>query len=110
MGSELIEGKKTSYWQVKEAGLWMKENSNLSDVMISNSIPQIQYYSERNTYMAKNISHLESLKPKYIMVSVFERSADWFYSYPEEKNLKIVNGYFADEQKTQPVLIIYEYS
>ena len=46
----LIDNKLTSYLEVQQAGIWMKENSNPQDIIISESRPQITYYSERTTY------------------------------------------------------------
>lgn len=49
-GYKLTEVKKTSYLQVKEAGLWFKENTDPADIIISQSAYQIMYYSERSAY------------------------------------------------------------
>ena len=43
----IIKSKTESYLQVKQAGLWLKDNSLPNDVIVSASIPQHTYYSER---------------------------------------------------------------
>ena len=49
-GDQLIKIKQGSYYPVKLAGLWIKENSEPTDIVISGSRYQNIYYSERNTY------------------------------------------------------------
>src|SRR4030042_1111832 len=41
--NSLIELKKTSYLEVKQSALWIKENSNPEDIVISNSAPYMTY-------------------------------------------------------------------
>ena len=111
--NSIIEGKKSSYQQVKEAALWMKENSEPGDVIISNSIPQTQYYSDRSTYYVEDPEEIEKLSPKYYVVSIYERSAQQYLDYPENNKDKFkvnVKAWFIDEAKTQPSLVIYEFN
>jgi hypothetical protein len=109
--SDIINARKDSYFQVKDAALWMKENSNSTDVIISNSIPQTQYYSDRSTYYIEDEQEIKKLNPKFYVVSVYEKSAESYYLYPEKNkdNLQLVNAYFLDPQETQPSLVIYEF-
>ncbi len=122
-GNALTEAKATSYSEVKQAGEWIKENSNLKDIVISDSLPQITYYSERPTYpfslayrrdiIPKNESDLTSFisenKPKYLILSALEAHPDWAYTYPEKhKDLLVpVKAYQQNEQTT---LVIYEFN
>lgn len=75
----LIEGKKNSYIQIKEAALWMKSNSERGDKILSVSLPQTQYYSERETKHYSLVSGPEEMdkfilefKPKFIEISILE--------------------------------------
>jgi len=122
-GNSLTDAKKTSYLEVKQAGEWIKANSNPDDIIISDSLPQITYYSERSTYPytlayrrdlpQKNetdfYEFVKTQKPKYMILSVFEQSADWTYSYPETHKdlLTPVKAYM---QGQQPVLVVYEFN
>jgi len=108
---DIISNKKDSYQQIKEAALWMKENSLPSDIIISNSIPQNQYYSDRSTYYLEEEQEILKLNPKYYVVSIFERSAQSFLEYPEKNpdKWKGIKVYYLDQEKTQPSLAIYEY-
>ena len=110
----LIKNKKDSYLQVKQAGLWLKQNSKPLDIIISNSWPQITYYSERKVLTIpsgkENLTSLISSDPniKFYLVSAFEGHQEWMYSFPQENNFTISQAYFADSAKTKPLLIIYQ--
>ena len=125
----LIKVKKDSYLPVKESSLWIKEHSNPEDKILSNSYTQATTYSEREVIpypaLVKNESEvysfipskkemmvkiLEEKKPKYLVVSAFENHPDWTNEWLSEnqKILKPVQAYFADVEKKQPVLIVYE--
>lgn len=81
----LLENKKTSYLEIEQAGLWLKENSNPKDIIISSSPTQIMYYSERTVYTIPELGRNESdfqrnltvIKPSYFMVSLFEQEDPW---------------------------------
>ncbi|MBT96540.1 MAG: glycosyltransferase family 39 protein [Candidatus Pacearchaeota archaeon] len=111
-GNSLIEVKKTSYLEVKQAGVWLKENSNPEDIIMSDSQPQVQYYSERDTYtFSRNLSDFEQqiqeLNPRFLMISIFEPYPQWTYNYPQENADKWIPAKVY-EKDNQPVLIIYE--
>ena len=121
-GNTLIDQKKDSYLEVKQAGEWIKENSNITDIIISASLPQTTYYSERSTYpfdlsyrrdiKGGNESDFDNFvqdhKPRYMIISGFEQNADWVYAYPEKHNdtLALVKRYI---QNNQLILAIYEF-
>ncbi|MFA5173809.1 MAG: glycosyltransferase family 39 protein [Candidatus Pacearchaeota archaeon] len=118
----IINFKKDSYLPVKEAALWMKDNSNYSDVIISTSKTQMPYYAERKVIAPYNYEEsreytqeefsavFQKYKPKYYVVSIFETYfPPWTYTYPQNKsNFVPVKAWFADQEKQQPILIIYE--
>jgi len=112
----IIKGKLDSYSYVRDAGIWLKENSEPSDIIISSSYPHIEYYSGRETiWFPQSKEEFEELiqsenKPDYFMISVFETSPEWAYNYPEENNLKTAKIYFSDAERKNPVLIIYSIS
>jgi hypothetical protein len=99
LATSMIESKKTSYIEIKEVGELMKANSNPGDVIMSTSLPQITYYSERSTYPYDVMNYsihqgdkkvkysdgekgfnefLLDKKPKFLMVSsTFEEYPEW---------------------------------
>jgi 4-amino-4-deoxy-L-arabinose transferase-like glycosyltransferase len=109
---DLIKGKMYSYLEIKNAGLWIKENAGPNDVIMSQSIHQTEYYSERRAEEFLSVEEFEKLRRenpnlKYYMVSAIQKSAEWSYSYPQNNNFTLVNAYFADAQQTHPLLLIY---
>lgn len=127
----LIDIKKTSYLPVKEASLWIKQNSAPTDTVLSNSYTQATVYAERKilpypalvrnesdsySYIPSRKEMLDKLvaenHPKYLMVSVFERHPDWTQEWIDENQprLRPVQVHFADAQKTQAIVIVYEIS
>lgn len=107
--SNLINIKKDSYLQVKESALWMKENLKENEIFMTQSVPQSMYYSERECYGygKEDIfkKQIKELKPKYIILSMFEQHPEWAYKYPELYKLKPIKVYSLDNK---PILIIYK--
>ncbi len=106
----LIKNKVGTYAEVKEAGLWLKQNSDVSDVIVTRSYPQIGYYSRIKTIrLPETKEEFEATltkNTKFFMLSVFENHPGWALTYPIEKNLTIVRAYVI--QENQPVLVIYK--
>jgi hypothetical protein len=117
-GNELILNKKDSYAPIKQAALWMKDNSNKTDLIVSASITQTTYYSERNvstfSSAAKTPEEYNQFiyqnEPRFIEVSAFEGQPEWLNSWIDvnQKSLNPVKVYYADPARTQPIVIIYQ--
>jgi 4-amino-4-deoxy-L-arabinose transferase-like glycosyltransferase len=116
-GKDLTEAKSASYLEVQQAGVWIKENSNQTDIVMTASRPQIVYYSERSVQssdplMWDNATYFESnvakLKPKYLVLSSYEQSPNWLYEYPQNNTEKLtpVKAFY---QNQQPIVVIYEF-
>ena len=72
----IIKNKKVSFLEMKQAGLWIKENSNPGDTVLTSFSPILPYYSERKivSFPATEeelIPLIEKEKPKYLLISVF---------------------------------------
>jgi len=122
--NQLIENKKTSYYELKPAGEWIKENSNLDDIIITNSFPQISYYSERRVATFGDCyngpeahtpactqeefnAFVEDVKPRFMVLSVFQSHEDWMLNYPQEHS-DIWTPVQAYKQGDQPILVLYK--
>ncbi|MFH1593021.1 MAG: glycosyltransferase family 39 protein [Candidatus Woesearchaeota archaeon] len=109
---EIIKSKKETYLPVKQAALWMKENSKESDTIISASNPQTVYYAERKVIgfgPQANLSNaLEEIRPKFMVLSVFEQYPEWTYRLPEENKETFVPVQVYSDQNQKPLLVIYE--
>jgi len=115
----IIKVKIPSYSPVKEAGVWLNKNSNPEDLILSLSLPQITYYSERevNTYSLLNVNQLKEFikekNPRFLVFSpIFEanflnpETITWIQKNPEELNP--IYAIFADESEQQAIMVIYE--
>jgi 4-amino-4-deoxy-L-arabinose transferase-like glycosyltransferase len=113
---DIITQRKESFSPVKLSALWIKENSEPGDYIITKSVPQVAYYSERpTTGMAGSVEDLrEAVKefnPRFLILSIYEVHTPESLNFPESlgESLNPVHGYFADEARTQPVLVVYEF-
>lgn len=114
--SALIDNKKDSYLPVKEASIWIKQNSNKYDSILSISYTQTTTYSERQVYSFSSWNatymseFIQTNKPKYLLVSIFEPHPSWVQSWinDNQKILSPVRAYYADSSQQQPILIVYE--
>jgi 4-amino-4-deoxy-L-arabinose transferase-like glycosyltransferase len=112
----IINAKKDSYYHIKPAGLWVKDNTNEGDNIMSNNVyMQLLYYSERQVHgiagtEEETVQKIKELKPKYYITTIFFRSQDWSYTMPQNypDSMMPVQAYFMDQEQTQPILIIYE--
>mgnify|MGYP001607186325 FL=1 len=102
----IIKLKLDSYSQVREAGLWIKQNSEPKDIVVSASLPQNTFYSERKTItfndplnpFASNVlteeefmKVLKNMTPRYYIVSIFESSMpQWTYELPEKIKMHLL--------------------
>jgi len=119
---QIIKYKITSYEQVKDAGLWLYQNSNKNDIIISASQPQITYYSERFTmdfYINGSLANesefdkeINQYKPKYFLLDGFQQdfTPKWAYNWPLIHNDTVipVMEYFFDQEQKQPAIVIYK--
>jgi hypothetical protein len=78
----LVHVKLKSFAAVEQAGIWIKQNSDRESGVISQSVPQITYYSERPTRSfptaeAEFLQLLKNTHPRFIVVSPYERLPPW---------------------------------
>ncbi len=112
--TQLIETKKTSYAQVKESGLWIKQNSNPGDIIVSMSYPQTTFYAERQVFgilpnQTDFDEFIDQKKPSHLIVSIFEPHPPWINEWLQQNQQRLtpVQAYFADQEQKQPLLIVY---
>ena len=110
--SEITQSRIDSYRQIKESSIWIKEHSIETERIITKSVPQTTYYSERESYSFSNTEqefdgNFTELKSRYVVVSLFEKYPEWAYTpeFPAKYNLTVARVY---ESGGQPALIIYE--
>ncbi len=113
---DTIQSRIDSYAPVKDAAIWMKEHSNPDETIITSSTVVTEYYAERKISNFPGTSegfldYTEEVNAKYAVVSVFDKSPDWTYTYNfEAKGVKMARAYYLDPQQTQIALVIYEFT
>ncbi len=109
----IIKSRQPSYGELKEAGFWLKANTQPNEIILSESKFQLSYYSDRESItfpqskenMTALINSNENIK--YFIVSGIQPSADWVNVYPNENNMTLIQAYFFDAEQKQPSLLIY---
>lgn len=112
----IIRNGAIGFKDLDKAGEWIKQNTNPGDVIISSALPQMTYYTERETYpVSSNESEfaklIEEKKPKMLLVTVMQRSPEWVYPWPENNKDKVVpvKVYYLDAEQKQPATVIYSF-
>lgn len=134
----LIDNKKDTYLEIKLAGEWLKANTLKDSKIITASIVQNQYYSERESYdFNSNITLPENctdpygglntsetcqklseagfnkkiaiLKPDYMIVSVFEPVFTPQWAYTYPERYNMTPVQGYVDQNKNPILIIYKF-
>ncbi len=114
----IIKTKLNSYSQLRDAGLWIKQNSKQDDIILSRSPHQITYYSERKTYNYGDFNESQFFElvaqtnPKYMLESILEpQTGQWGYEPTPamQKILTPVQVWYAEDNKT-PVAVLYAFN
>ena len=130
-GFQLTEAKAISpYNSIKEAGLWIKQNSQEGDIVYSTARKQMLYYTEREVLdpgmrdygnfenaekpLEEMIQELETNKNiKYIEMDIVEKrqASESLYFWIQNNSALVepVIAWYADAQKTQTVAVIYRF-
>src|SRR5262249_555079 len=110
----VIADKLDSFAAIQDAGLWIKAHSQPGDSVLTSSVPQNTYYSERRSYAIPNEQEefermLAQRKPRYLVLSLGEQSAAWAYGWPAANPGKAgaVGVFFFDEERKRPAAIVY---
>ena len=109
----MIDSKKTSYLQMKQAFLWINENTPDDAVILGDAIdPYTIYYAEREiahwnkTDLKGSLSEVD-----YIVLHGFEHQSAEVLDYVNNNlssKLSLVNAVFFDQEQKQPAVIIYK--
>ena len=116
---QIIKNKVDTYRGLKDAGLWLKENSDKNDLIINAGLPENTYYSERVTKSPNEFTSQEEYekfiienKPKYLVVSVWEKNPNWIQSWLQNNSDKItpLKAFYLDEEQQQLSAIVYKFN
>ena len=84
--SIIIKSKITSYKDLKDTGLWIKENSSPDEAVATGGVPQITYYSQRASYsiepnLEDQLKAIAGKNISYIVITNLEKTPAWILSY-----------------------------
>ena len=112
--SDSIEQKSQSFYYEREAGEWLKENTEYGEVVLacSQSVPLL-YYSERDAigFSYQNVSSFDEAREiydaEYIVFDFYSYACNPDYITDNEDSLELVQAYFLDAEQTQPIILIF---
>jgi 4-amino-4-deoxy-L-arabinose transferase-like glycosyltransferase len=94
----IVKDKINSYNDLKKAGLWIKENTNPNESVMSSAITEITYYSERKTFghlqnLTAEIEKIKETNATYFVISNWEGDPEWVYPYLSSNQTQFVPVY-----------------
>lgn len=116
-GKDLIDIKKNTYLQVKQAALWIKENTP-EDTTVHITANQMEFsaYAERKTTNGAGVDkndfygRMKEFNPDYLILSYWYPNANpqWFIDILQNnpERYQPIVAFFIDEEKKQPGAII----
>jgi 4-amino-4-deoxy-L-arabinose transferase-like glycosyltransferase len=115
-GKTLIDNKKESYKQMKEAFEWIKDNTEESALIGGEGVdPYVIYYSERKVALNYNASDLQkySKGADYMVLHRFEYQTEKMVNYVNEntgqdKIFIPLYAVFFDVEQKNPAVIVYK--
>lgn len=109
-GNVIIENKKVSYAQMKEAFLWINENTERSSVVAGDGIdPYLIYYSARVISYFNITSNSFDKNPDYIVLHGFEHQTPELINYVNNHQSSFASVYanYFDQARQNPAVVIY---
>jgi 4-amino-4-deoxy-L-arabinose transferase-like glycosyltransferase len=112
----VVREKIASYRGVADAGLWLRRNTPAGAVVLSASVTQNTYYAERPTYdiagsEAELVAQIRDRAATHMVLSVWERSAEWVYAWPAKNpdKVSVAAAFYLDETRRQPSAVVYAF-
>jgi 4-amino-4-deoxy-L-arabinose transferase-like glycosyltransferase len=114
--STLISQRAPTYMPIKLAGLWIKDHSQPGDKVLSVSLTQATYYTERNVTTYSILPQMKTdeevnafvkaHQPKFIMWSQFEQHPDWTPAWIDKRQGNgLTLAYAYPNDRTQAPLV-----
>lgn len=84
---QIIRAKLRSYEALRDAGLWIRGRTEPQDTVLSKSVAQLTYYSERANYeIPDGRGEFEAVlalrAPTHVVISRYEEHPRWLFSSP----------------------------
>jgi len=115
LGTTTFFNRLSAFKEIQDAGDYIKGITQPGDVIVSASVPQLTYYSERmvigmsidETEEEWRVREIEN-KPSYLLLTKFEPHPDWVWTYPDKYNMTVVMGFGNDQ--TNPTAVLFKYN
>ena len=113
-GNVMIEDKKNSYYQMKEAFLWVKNNAPPGTVVLGEDVDLYTiYYANMNpqTWPQDSLEGY-NITADYVVVNIYHGNSDRVQEYLAkiQANLELKKAFFFDIEQQQPTVLIYKYN
>lgn len=102
-----------SYREIREAGRLIQDITRPEDTVVSASVPQLTYYSEREVIgigqdqtEAEWEAINEQRRPRYLLLTKFEPHPAWINDYPNRKGLQPIMVF---GPKDNPTAVLFEF-
>ena len=112
--NKLIINKINSFDTLKDAGLWLKQNSNPDDKILTQAVPAITCYSERISIFSPSLEdELQTIvnqnNTKFFVLSAWQmdESQLWYLNYSQKNPDKFIPLIAFPINSQQPTTIIY---
>jgi hypothetical protein len=118
--NDRIMDKESSYYNLKLAGLWLKDNTSPTDIIAGEALTELSYYTERKTmpfegnYVYNNtdqfLAAVKEKKPKYIVWTAYEDRPAWAKELlsSDKLNLTVAQAWFIDRAQQYPDAVVFE--
>ena len=117
-GVGLIENKKDTYKELRDAGLWIKKHTGPAEpVMLTSNQMEFGVFAERRIVSeGDNLSHFEEHltdeRPQYLVLSLMSDNPNYPWLLPllndHQDRFMPVQAWFADAQRKQPRVVIFK--
>ena len=110
---DLIKSKKDSFLQIRQGFEWLGENTPKDSKVMGAGIQVYSLYYAEKEYevMPKNDTYLpHEFDTRYLVVHGFTEQPEYINDYlsNNQDKWRVVNVFFLDEAKTQPIFVVYE--
>ncbi|GEM_PF-1745906 len=112
-GNQIIVSRASSYYQMKQAFLWIKDNTPKDSIILGSAIqPYAIYYADRMPLGHDEIEANRSREFDYVIMHAFTPHTQEYKDFVAsiEKNLTVVHAEFFDAQQQEPAVIVYKYN
>jgi len=110
-GDRLIRGGLEAQAPLRDAAMWIKDRTSAADTLMSVSVAQLTYYTERATHRLPRERQefdlaLKQHRPRFVVLTLYERHPPWIKGVGAESvGLRVVTAF---PPQSRPVVLVLE--